>query len=124
MSENGEDEVTIKKRKINIPCDDEFGAPKKLRLDEAFGDDATTSGVVVAAAVAVPRSLLDMTIADTLVDRRQFRRVGPYILGPKIGCSPVDSIVQYLAKKEGTNDFVQLKVSNLGKVFLVTRYLI
>lgn len=44
------------------------------------------------------------------VDRREFRRAGPYILGPKIGHSPVESIVQYLAKKEGTDEFVQLKV--------------
>lgn len=44
------------------------------------------------------------------VDRRQFRRAGPYILGPKIGHSPVESIVQYLAKKDGTDEFVQLKV--------------
>lgn len=107
MSDNGEDEVTIKKRKICIPSDDE--APKKQRLDEDGKDgDATTSGVV---AIRAPRrSVIDLTIANTLVDRRQFRRVGPYILGPKIGCSPVDSIVQYLAKKEGTNEFVQLKV--------------
>lgn len=46
-----------------------------------------------------------------LVNRREFRRAGPYIIGLKIGHSPVDSIVQYLAKKENTNTFVQLKVS-------------
>lgn len=45
-----------------------------------------------------------------IVDRRQFRRAGPYIIGLKLGQSPVDSIVQYLAKKENTNEFVQLKV--------------
>lgn len=46
-----------------------------------------------------------------IVNRREFRRAGPYIIGLKIGHSPVDSIVQYLAKKENTNEFVQLKVS-------------
>lgn len=46
-----------------------------------------------------------------IVDRREFRRAGPYIIGLKLGHSPVDSIVQYLAKKENTNEFVQLKVS-------------
>lgn len=48
-----------------------------------------------------------------IVNRREFRRAGPYIIGLKLGQSPVDSIVQYLAKKENTNEFVQLKVSNL-----------
>lgn len=47
-----------------------------------------------------------------IVDRREFRRAGPYIIGLKLGHSPVDSIVQYLAKKENTNEFVQLKVSS------------
>lgn len=45
-----------------------------------------------------------------IVNRREFRRAGPYIIGLKLGGSPVDSIVQYLAKKENTNEFVQLKV--------------
>lgn len=45
-----------------------------------------------------------------IVNRREFRRAGPYIIGLKLGHSPVDSIVQYLAKKENTNEFVQLKV--------------
>lgn len=45
-----------------------------------------------------------------IVDRREFRRAGPYIIGLKLGQSPVESIVQYLAKKENTNEFVQLKV--------------
>lgn len=101
-----EDEVTIKKRKISIACD--VDAPKRLRL--VADDDATGSGSGFVAVSVPSRSLVDTAIANTLVDRRQFRRVGPYILGPKIGCSPVDSIVQYLAKREGTNEFVQLKV--------------
>lgn len=46
----------------------------------------------------------------TPVNRREFRRVGPYILGPKLGHSAVESISQYLAKKENSEDFVQLKV--------------
>lgn len=45
-----------------------------------------------------------------VVNRREFRRAGPYIIGLKLGQSPVDSINQYLAKKENTNEFVQLKV--------------
>lgn len=52
------------------------------------------------------------------VNRREFRRAGPFILGLKLGHSPVDSIVQYLAKKENTNEFYQLKVLFLHDVYL------
>lgn len=38
---------------------------------------------------------------------------GPYIIGQKLGHSPVDSVVQYLAKKENSTGFVQLKVCGL-----------
>lgn len=51
-----------------------------------------------------------------IVNRREFRRAGPYIIGLKLGQSPVDSIVQYLAKKENTNEFVQLKVNTPWRV--------
>lgn len=54
-----------------------------------------------------------------LVNRREFRRAGPYIIGLKLGHSPVDSIVQYLAKKENTSEFVQLKVSDKPKRFTI-----
>lgn len=56
-----------------------------------------------------------------IVNRREFRRAGPYVIGLKLGHSPVDSIVQYLAKKENTNEFVQLKVSNFLIVFASKR---
>lgn len=59
-------------------------------------------------------NLNKVPLNGTPVDRRQFRRAGPYIIGPKLGCSPVDSIVQYLAKKENTNEFVQLKILMLS----------
>ena len=36
------------------------------------------------------------------------RRAGCYLLGPKLGMSPVKSIVQCLARKEGTDDFYQV----------------
>lgn len=35
------------------------------------------------------------------------------LLGPRLGNSPVPSIVQCLARKDGTDDFYQLKVSKL-----------
>lgn len=34
-------------------------------------------------------------------------------VGPRLGNSPVPSIVQCLARKDGTDDFYQLKVSKL-----------
>ncbi len=38
------------------------------------------------------------------------KRAGPYLLGPTLGTSPVRSIVQCLARKDGTDDFYCLKV--------------
>ena len=38
------------------------------------------------------------------------KKAGPYLLGPTLGTSPVRSIVQCLARKEGTDDFYCLKV--------------
>lgn len=54
-----------------------------------------------------------------VVNRREFRRAGSYIIGLKLGHSPVDSVVQYLAKKENTNEFVQLKVCMAYRYALV-----
>lgn len=69
-------------------------------LDNCDNDDRDTSAT---EAIVCPKY-------GQIVDRREFRRAGPYIIGLKLGHSPVDSIVQYLAKKENTNEFVQLKV--------------
>uniref|UniRef100_A0A8C2H1Z5 Serine/threonine-protein kinase 40 n=2 Tax=Cyprinus carpio TaxID=7962 RepID=A0A8C2H1Z5_CYPCA len=41
------------------------------------------------------------------------KRVGPFVLGPRLGNSPVQSIVQCLARKDGTDDFYQLKILTL-----------
>ncbi|KAJ8289268.1 hypothetical protein COCON_G00019270 [Conger conger] len=41
------------------------------------------------------------------------KRAGPFILGPRLGNSPVQSIVQCLARKDGTDDFYQLKILTL-----------
>lgn len=62
------------------------------------------------------------------------KRAGPYLLGPTLGSSPVKSIVQCLARKEGTDDFYTLKILTLkygeeetqderqGKMLLHTEY--
>ncbi|KAK3925716.1 Serine/threonine-protein kinase 40 [Frankliniella fusca] len=51
--------------------------------------------------------------AGTKVSTRSVRRAGPYLLGPTLGNSPVDSIVQCLARKEGTDNFYTIKILTL-----------
>lgn len=53
---------------------------------------------------------IECPLYGQIVNRREFRRAGQYLIGLKLGHSPVDSIVQYLAKKENTNEFYQLKI--------------
>ncbi|XP_027052326.1 serine/threonine-protein kinase 40-like isoform X2 [Pocillopora damicornis] len=67
-------------------------------------------------------------------NRGTLKRAGPYLLGPRLGNSPVRSIVQCLAKKEGTDDFYSIKILTLadpgresyddkqGKMLLHTEY--
>ncbi|KAG8179561.1 hypothetical protein JTE90_016131 [Oedothorax gibbosus] len=62
------------------------------------------------------------------------KRAGNYLLGPRLGNSPVRSIVQCLAKKNGTDNFYTLKILTLqeledesmddkqGKMLLHTEY--
>ncbi|KAL8586659.1 hypothetical protein ACOMHN_040167 [Nucella lapillus] len=45
--------------------------------------------------------------------KRGLKRAGQYLLGPRIGSSPVRSIVQVLARKEGTDEFYTLKILTL-----------
>lgn len=71
----------------------------------------------------------DGTPVDTIV-----KRAGPYLLGPRLGNSPVRSIVQCLARKSGTDDYYSLKILTLqnpedetqddrqGKMLLHTEY--
>jgi hypothetical protein len=48
----------------------------------------------------------------TPVETRTVKRAGPYLLGPTLGSSPVKSIVQCLARRDGTDDFYTLKVQD------------
>lgn len=52
----------------------------------------------------------DVPAAGTFVPEKHVRKAGPYLLGPKLGPSPVKSIVQCLARKEKTDDFYQVKI--------------
>ncbi|KAH9643964.1 hypothetical protein HF086_004225 [Spodoptera exigua] len=49
----------------------------------------------------------DVPPPGTPVPDKYVRKAGPYLLGPKVGPSPVKSIVQCLARKERTDEFYQ-----------------
>ena len=87
-----DEEIVQRKRKLEETFD--FTLLKKFKNEDEIPDV----------------DFINIPAKGTLVDRRNFRRAGCYILGPKVGISPVESIGEYLAKKEGTNEFVQLKV--------------
>lgn len=89
-------QLSILQNKRKSAVDDTVLSLKKIKYSPE--QNSTDNNAIVSPAYGTP------------VDRREFRRAGPYILGPKIGHSPVESIVQYLAKKDGTDEFVQLKV--------------
>ena len=38
------------------------------------------------------------------------KQAGPYLIGPRLGSSPVSSITQCLARKSGSDQFYTLKV--------------
>ncbi|XP_076373904.1 serine/threonine-protein kinase 40-like [Tachypleus tridentatus] len=73
-------------------------------------------------------------LAGTPVNNKVIKRAGPYLLGPRLGNSPVRSIVQCLARKEKTDDFYSVKILTLqdpqeetqddrqGKMLLHTEY--
>lgn len=77
----------------------------------------------------------DVPAPGTPVPEKHVRKAGPYLLGPKLGPSPVKSIVQCLARKEKTDDYYQIKILTLrnegqaetqddrqGKMLLHTEY--
>lgn len=74
-------------------------------------------------------------LEGTPVPSNIIKRAGPYLLGPKLGPSPVKSIVQCLARREGTDEFYLIKILTLrdegqpetqddrqGKMLLHTEY--
>ncbi|XP_033124603.1 serine/threonine-protein kinase ppk1-like [Anneissia japonica] len=71
---------------------------------------------------------------DTSNPFKTVRKAGPYLLGPRLGSSPVKSIVQCLARKQGSRDFYCIKILTIsntketsdderqGKMLLHTEY--
>ena len=88
-----------------------------------IGESPSSSNVLNSRRTAIRTS-----------NRGTLKRAGPYLLGPRLGNSPVRSIVQCLAKKEGTDDFYSVKILTLaepgretqddkqGKMLLHTEY--
>lgn len=83
----------------------------KDHMVEAVPETTTTAATTTRDFMLAERSdQIECPLYGQIVNRREFRRAGPYLIGLKLGHSPVDSIVQYLAKKENTNEFFQLKI--------------
>ncbi|KAJ2954643.1 hypothetical protein O0L34_g2938 [Tuta absoluta] len=92
-------------------------------------------GISTPKKPKVPYNKSDVPPAGTPVSENYVRKAGPYLLGPKLGPSPVKSIVQCLARKERTDEFYQIKILTLrnegqpetqddrqGKMLLHTEY--
>lgn len=102
------------------------GVKRKASCLEA-GESSSTSNSSSSISTS-RRALIRASNRGTL------KRAGPYLLGPRLGNSPVRSIVQCLAKKEGTDDFYSIKILTLsdagresyddkqGKMLLHTEY--
>ena len=62
------------------------------------------------SGICVVRISLPDPKPGTLVDMVRVKKIGPFILGPVLGNSPVKSIVQCLARQEKTDKFFTVKV--------------
>lgn len=119
----------------NVPS----GSLKQTSLIHAKPAENSTINVTSG----VPERLSALTKSSGSEERKtdlkppphgSIKRAGPYLLGPRIGSSPVKSIVQCLARKEGTDNFYTLKILTLenggherqddrqGKMLIHTEY--
>lgn len=79
---------------------------------------ARTIGILKSSKKFAPKkskmtyNTSDVPASGTPVPEKHVRKAGPYLLGPKLGPSPVKSIVQCLARKERTDDFYQVNLDN------------
>lgn len=87
--------------------DSECNEPSPLRKRRKLNNDRQRLHPRSAAPSAIRAPP-----AGLPVDRRKLRRAGRYIIGPEVvGVVPVKCLVQYIAKREKTNQFYLLKVS-------------
>lgn len=88
-------------------------SPKVARVSAYAG--SSSSGVLKSSKKFTPKKAKmtynrsDVPTSGTPVPDKHVRKAGPYLLGPKLGPSPVKSIVQCLARKERTDDFYQVR---------------
>lgn len=88
-------------------------SPKVARVS-AYAS-TSSSGVLKSSKKFAPKkskityNKSDVPAPGTPVPDKHVRKAGPYLLGPKLGPSPVKSIVQCLARKERTDDFYQVR---------------
>ena len=73
-----------------------------LSSSSSSSSSARTSG-------NIPSECFDPTLVGMVVPPHT-RRAGKYLLGPKLGVSPVKSIVQCLARLENTDQYYQVKL--------------
>ncbi|XP_055696767.1 serine/threonine-protein kinase dst2-like isoform X2 [Phlebotomus papatasi] len=83
---------------------------KRPRYDAQVVPSLDASENVEDSELASKVCLKNIPRSGTPVNRKVMKRAGPYILGPKLGNGPVESIAQYLARKENTGDYYQLKI--------------
>ena len=100
-----------RKRSISVPghpCDPEQQGTSSgrscSRRSSAMSPSASarTSG-------NIPTECFDPSLVGMVVPPHT-RRAGKYLLGPKLGVSPVKSIVQCLARLENTDQYFQVKL--------------
>ncbi|XP_011503255.1 PREDICTED: probable serine/threonine-protein kinase DDB_G0277165 [Ceratosolen solmsi marchali] len=84
--------------------DQEFFKMKKLLNINAESEVTVLKTAILNNEIPKP---------GTLVCPKVVKKAGPYILGPLIGSSPVQSIIQCLARKEGTNKYYTIKILTL-----------
>lgn len=108
-------------RKIpRIPIRDGSGSSVAASSSSAGEGSSQESQVAGSTSVSSSQDVAQSAVSSDIstssqptVVKRGLKKAGPYLLGPRIGSSPVRSIVQVLARKEHTDDFYTLKILTL-----------
>ena len=66
-----------------------------------------------AGAVSPPAAVCSSLPTPGTLVPASVRRAGHYLLGPRLGLSPVKSITHCLGRRDGTDNYYQLKVLSL-----------
>lgn len=113
-------------------CNETSVSPINKVVADSVGAFIKSSPVQALTMNKEPKRIVDRAIRPP--SPGGIKRAGPYLLGPRIGTSPVKSIVQVLARKDGTDNFYMLKILTLenggrerqddrqGKMLIHTEY--